>query len=110
MALATTDARVADAPSQLALDNLVETLAALLDEARALAGGEQTHGQAVIQLSRVPAAIWHAFPQPFSFDRDGRTCIWKDVARSGRAVITIFCEHYSECPDLPRIEAQESAA
>lgn len=90
-------------PSQLALDNITETMAALLDEAKALTGADSR--QTTLIVSDVPAAVWHAFPQPaiHAGDRPFRH-IWKHIARSGSSYIAAFCEHGPACPDLPKDE------
>lgn len=104
-----TNATIANPPSQLALNNLVETLAALLDEACALLGvgvGE-FNGLGQLLVSHIEPKLWHALPQPVVVPRD-HSCIWKVVAKSGRSDITAFCAHGAECPDL--VPAEESAA
>jgi hypothetical protein len=100
--------RFVQAPSQLALDNLTETLAALLDEAMSLLGvGDKYTAMANLSLTRVPAAIWHAFPQPAIFVLDGpRESVWKVIAASGRAAITVWCDHRAACPDLPENQVE----
>jgi hypothetical protein len=93
------------APSQLALDNIVETLAALVDEALAITGAEPNRGQATLIVSGVPAPIWHALHGAVSTSTD---YTWKEIAHKGLSRISAFCEHGAECPDRPPVEESPS--
>lgn len=102
-----TDNAIVEAPSQLALSNLVETLDALLFEGARLGGVTAPHSRASIDLHRVPASIFHALPgRPLYAPEGARSVCWKYVATSGRAHICMFCEHGAECPDIPVVEAE----
>lgn len=87
--------------SQLALDNLAETLHAVCDEAKALLG--VTLSSASIGLHRVPAAVYHSFPQPSEYSTDPpRRAAWKYIATHEGARIVAYCFHAGDCPDLPK--------
>lgn len=83
------------APSQTALDNIVETMAALLDEALAITGCEPGRGGIQLNLSSMPSAVWHALDGDI---RTSESYTWKHLATRKTAGISGFCEHNGNCP------------
>lgn len=95
-----------EVPSQLAFDNLVETLAALVDELNAITGCGSYLAQGTLLASCVPPEVWHALPhKPITFGE--HNMIWKEVARKSGAHISVFCAHDKNCPDMPPAEVDE---
>lgn len=93
-------------PTQMAFDNILETLVALTDAAVAISG-DQTFGHSVLHLSDMPHDVWHAFPQPvLSGQHVSSGHVWKHIARLGDCRIAAFCVDGAACPDFPRTVSQ----